>query len=88
MSHRTIRFPIVEQLESRQLLASDWQNASLLCDVDHSTLVTPEDVLMLINNINSIGSRELPQRSPHATDPFYDVNGDSARRFDGHQFHQ
>ena len=66
----------IEQLEHRHLMASDWQNASLLCDVDHSTLVTPEDVLMLINNINSVGTRELPSRSPLSTDPFYDVNGD------------
>jgi hypothetical protein len=57
-------------------MASDWQNASLLCDVDHSTLVTPEDVLTLINNINSVGTRELPPRSPLSTDPFFDVNGD------------
>ena len=58
-------------------MASDWQNASLMRDVDSSSLVTPVDVLLLINNLNSDGSRELPPRSQHAGDPFYDVNGDN-----------
>lgn len=70
--HRTI-----EQLEPRHLMASDWQNASLIRDVDASSLVTPLDVLMLVNNLNRNGSRELPPRSQHAEEPFYDVNGDN-----------
>ena len=67
----------IEPLEPRHLLASDWQNASLMRDVDSSSLVTPVDVLLLINNLNSDGSRELPPRSQHTGDPFYDVNGDN-----------
>lgn len=67
----------IELLEPRHLMASDWQNASLMRDVDSSSLVTPVDVLLLINNLNSNGSRELPARSQHAGDPFYDVNGDN-----------
>ena len=67
----------LERLESRQLMASDWQNASLIRDVDSSSLVTPLDVLLLINNLNTDGARELPSRSLHTGDPFYDVNGDS-----------
>ncbi len=66
-----------EQLESRHLMAGDWQNASLMRDVDNSSLVTPLDVLLLINNLNTDGSRELPSRSQHTGDPFYDVNGDN-----------
>ncbi len=58
-------------------MAGDWQNASLMRDVDNSTLVTPLDVLLLINNLNSEGPRELPTRSEHTGDPFYDVNGDN-----------
>ena len=58
-------------------MAGDWQNASLMRDVDNSSLVTPIDVLLLINNLNSEGSRELPARSQHTGDPFYDVNGDN-----------
>ena len=67
----------IERLESRHLMASDWQNASLKRDVDNSSLVTPIDVLLLINNLNSEGSRELPPRSQHTGDRFYDVNGDN-----------
>ena len=67
----------LERLESRQLMASDWQNAMLVRDVDKSSLVTPFDALLLINNLNSEGSRELPSRSLHAGEPFYDVNGDN-----------
>ena len=67
----------IERLESRQLMASDWQNASLMRDVDNSSLVTPLDALLLINNLNSDGARELPPRSQHAGEPFYDVNGDN-----------
>ncbi|AMV33730.1 PAP2 superfamily protein [Pirellula sp. SH-Sr6A] len=70
------RLRTIEQLESRDLLASDWQNTGLLCDVDQSSLVTPQDVLMLINSINSEGSRELSPRSQHSTTPLYDVDGD------------
>ncbi len=46
-------------------------------DVDNSSLVTPLDVLLLINNLNGEGARELPPRVQHASDPFYDVNGDN-----------
>jgi hypothetical protein len=66
----------VERLEPRHLMAGDWQNASLIRDVDNSSLVTPLDVLVLVNNINSDGTRELPSRSQHANAPFYDVDGD------------
>ena len=58
-------------------MASDWQNASLTRDVDNSSLVTPLDVLLLINNLNSNGSREFPSRTLHTGDPLYDVNGDN-----------
>ena len=67
----------IERLESRHLMAGDWQNVSLIRDVDNSSLVTPLDVLLLINNLNADGSRELPPRQQHGGDPFYDVNGDN-----------
>ena len=57
-------------------MAGDWQNASLRRDVDNSSLVTPLDVLLLINSLNIEGTRELPSRSQHSDDPFYDVDGD------------
>lgn len=58
-------------------MASDWQNASLIRDVDRSSLVTPLDALVLINNLNGNSSRELPPRTQHTDEPFYDVNGDN-----------
>ena len=70
------RLCIIEQLLPRLVMAGDWQNASLRRDVDNSSLVTPLDVLLLINNLNSEGTRELPSRSQHSDDPFYDVDGD------------
>jgi len=56
-------------------MASDWQNASLIRDVDNSSLVTPLDALLIINNLNSNGSRELIPLAQHAGDLFYDENG-------------
>jgi len=49
---------ITEQLESRQLMASDWQNLSLIRDVDSSGLVTPLDALILVNSINALDNRQ------------------------------
>ena len=68
----------IEQLESRQLLASDWQNLALIRDVDRSGLVTPLDALILVNSINASGIRVLPPRSVASTEPYCDVNGDGS----------
>lgn len=61
-----------EDLELRQMYASDWHNAVLPCDADRSRLVTPLDALVVINVINRDGSRLLPTfrlmgRSIHKT---------------------
>ena len=69
---------IFEQLESRQLLASDWQNIALIRDVDRSGLVTPLDALILINAINATGIRDLPPRPVASNEPYCDVNGDGS----------
>jgi len=68
----------IEQLESRQLLASDWQNLSLIRDVDRSGLVTSLDALILVNAINESGIRDLPPRPVASTEPHCDVNGDGS----------
>ena len=68
----------IEPLESRQLMASDWQNHLLIRDVDQSGLVTPLDVLILVNAINGSGIRVLPPRPIASTEPFFDVNGDGS----------
>lgn len=65
-----------ETLDQRVVFASDWQNSVLACDVDHSELVTPLDVLILINSINRDGDRALGPRSSGSTAPYFDVDGD------------
>ena len=65
-----------ERLESRLLLSSDWQNATNPRDVDSSGLVTPLDVLLVINKINAGQTGLLPIRQPGSQEPLYDVNGD------------
>ncbi len=66
----------IEHLENRKLLASDWQNAVLRADVDQSAFVSPLDALVVINQLNRVGSGELPARDLNSTEPFYDVDGD------------
>ena len=68
----------IEPLESRRLMASDWQNHLLIRDVNQSGLVTPLDVLILVNEINGSGIRILPPRPITSTEPFFDVNGDGS----------
>ena len=68
----------IEQLETRRVFASDWQNAFLPCDVDQSAYVTPLDALTVINQLNRVGSGALPVRGADATEPFFDVDGDGS----------
>lgn len=69
--------PFIEQLESRRLLASDWQNPLRIRDVNGDGDVTALDVLQGINRINA-NLGPLPTRDSQSTDPYYDVDGDSA----------
>ncbi len=55
-----------------------WQNATNPFDVDNQNGVTPLDVLIVINRLNSVGPGKLPppvtaQLSP----PFFDTSGDN-----------
>ncbi len=69
------RFLMVESLEARKLLASDWNNALDRLDVNDSGDITPLDALLVINRLNFEGSRLLTEkRAPSA--PHVDVNGD------------
>ena len=65
-----------ESLETRRVLVSDWQNALLHADVDNSTVVTPIDALIIVNEVNLTGSRSLSGTPRSEGDPFCDVNGD------------
>lgn len=53
---------------------SPWQNPRIREDVDDSNDVGPLDVLVLVNDINARGSRQLD--SGVATFPYLDVDGD------------
>jgi len=66
----------IEQLESRHLMASDWQNHLLIRDVDQSGLVSPADALVLVNTIRQSGSHLLPPRGATSSEPLCDVSGD------------
>lgn len=65
------------------MLAGDWQNPVNPFDVDNSGLVTPLDALVLVNDLNDRGSRELPPATAEASPPAYldvDGNGDISPR--------
>jgi hypothetical protein len=53
-----------------------WQNPRHPCDVNADGSITPLDVLLLINDINGRGSRELTTPSTPTPPPFLDPNGD------------
>lgn len=58
-------------------MASDWQAAPNPLDVDSSGLVVPLDVLLVVNDINTNGVRQLPATRPQDyTGPLCDTNGD------------
>lgn len=66
---------VLELLESRHMLASDWQNPLFNLDVNDDGGVNPLDVLVVINDINTLGSRLLPPRDENGTN-FLDCDGD------------
>jgi hypothetical protein len=76
--HRLMR---PEPLESRLLLASDWQNSLAPLDVNHDQHVTSGDVLSTVNFLNKHGARVLAERSEAEAGgrpASVDVNGDGA----------
>jgi peroxiredoxin Q/BCP len=66
----------IERLEGRQMCAADWQNAVNRLDVNMSGLVEPLDALIVINDINQHGSRNLEAKPIGYAGPLMDVNGD------------
>lgn len=69
---------MIEHLESRLLMAANWQNPVISCDVDNSGIVAAVDALIVINSINLNGTRELAGAPTNQSTPFYDVNGDNS----------
>jgi PAP2 superfamily/Dockerin type I domain len=71
---RTCRF---EKLECRSLLASVWQASHNNYDVDNSGLVVASDAVLVIDDLNENGFRELPLHLPAGySGALCDVNGD------------
>ncbi len=79
----------VERLEPRLLLTSVWSNGFTRLDVDANGLVTPRDVLLIVNELNrdvlanDDGSLPIPPPDPPPPPfesplppPFFDTNGD------------
>ncbi|MBC7857083.1 MAG: hypothetical protein IAF94_26940, partial [Pirellulaceae bacterium] len=69
---------LYERLETRYLLAADWQNPLFNLDVNDDANVSPIDALIVINSLNSLGARELtePFDNDSPTAAYLDVNGD------------
>jgi PKD repeat protein len=53
-----------------------WHNGTLVWDVDGDNHVSPIDVLRIINDLNSLGSRELSDPEQTEVPPYLDVNDD------------
>ena len=67
----------VEQLESRMLMNVDWRNPVDSLDVNNDLVISPLDVLVVINDLNTRGARALPPtRNP--TEPFLDATGNQS----------
>jgi Subtilase family/Bacterial Ig-like domain/Dockerin type I domain len=69
---------LFERLETRHLLAADWQNPLFNLDVNDDAFVSPIDALFVVNSLNSLGARELtePFDNDSPTAAYLDVNGD------------
>jgi hypothetical protein len=61
-----------------ELRANPWRNPVNGADVDQSGFVVPLDALIIINDLNRNGPRQLPNPPvpPNVPPPFLDVNGD------------
>lgn len=64
-----------EDLELRQLCASDWHNAVRPCDADRSQLVAPSVLTALLGNnvsfVSSIDPQNAPSQRPLAEDQLF-----------------
>lgn len=69
------RHALFERLEGRELLASDFHNLFVPLDVSGDGVVSPLDVLQIINELNANGPGPLaPPTGP--VESFFDTNGD------------
>jgi RHS repeat-associated protein len=67
---------VLESLESRLLLAANWQNPVVSLDVNNDHAISPVDALIPINYINEHGIQ--PVTAPRQSgEPYPDVSGDN-----------
>lgn len=67
---------LLERLEDRLLLASDWRNPVDALDVNNDRAISPFDALLVINDLNRSGARLLPETREDTSAPLVDVDGD------------
>jgi RHS repeat-associated protein len=69
---------LLEALETRQLLAGDFQNPAVAEDVDASGFVTNNDLLEVVQDLRTFGNPHILTFPPPVSEspPFVDVNGD------------
>lgn len=71
------------ELKSKLVAAAEavptitWTNAAESRDVNNDGFISPIDALLVINELNGEGARQLPARTANdGTKPFWDVNAD------------
>jgi hypothetical protein len=73
-NYATLREMLVDAAMKSQL---PWRNADNALDVDNSGVVIPLDVLIVVNQLNSVGSYTLPPPvEGQSAPPYYDCSGD------------
>ncbi len=72
---RYVRALQFEMFEERCLLAVDWRNPADALDVNHDRAIAPLDALLVITELNEVGSHALADDKP-ATALFLDTSGD------------
>jgi len=77
---RVRRLPLFEHLESRRLLASDWQNPFDVLDVNDDGIRSSLDVLECIVDIENNGLGPMdPPTGNESPPPYVDTNGNGER---------
>jgi hypothetical protein len=66
----------MERFEPRILLAADWRNPGQSLDVNDDLVVSPLDVVLSVDSLNTDQPRPLPARGSGGPPPFWDVSGD------------
>ncbi len=73
---RRTRLLMCEMLEDRRVLAAGWHNPIDALDVNNDRFISAIDVLQIINDINSFGSRSLDGPKDSLDWNFVDTTGD------------